>query len=199
MKNISKIIIVIILATNILFSSCKKSEQIEMTLSTKDDIENYSSGDRASWFVIVAVAYIIINISEGKYHKTTTYDPSTGNVIGIIEDCIGIGHCKIQVRSTHNGLSLSSEVFDEDYDCEGNAYFAKTSDNRLLLCVDNTRENEIIQDRLFYADSIEISRPLTIINGDVLKSLNYTPDTKIQIYGKYKTYNDGEKKYIIIN
>lgn len=201
MKKILKIVTIVILATNILFISCKKADITDLTINTNNSTESYSDSDsdKAAWFVIVAIAYIIVNISEGKYHKTTNYDPSTGAVIEIIEDCIGIGHCKMQARSAHNGLGLSSEAFDEDYDSEGNAYLAKTSDNKLLLCIDNTRENELFSNRFFYADSIEISRPLAIVNSEVLRSLNYSSDTKIKIHGKYKTYNDGEKKFIIIN
>ncbi len=199
MKKILKVVTIVMLATNILFISCKKAGLIDLTTNTNNSTESYSDSDKAAWFVIVAIAYIIVNVSEGKYHKTITFDPSTGAVIEIVENCTGIGHCKIQARSAHNGLGLSSEVFDDDYDSEGNAYLAKTSDNKLLLCVDNTRENELFSNRFFYADSIEISRPLAIVNSDVLRSLDYSSDTKIKIHGKYKTYNDGEKKFIIID
>lgn len=196
----AKRIIILILATNILLMSCKKSEDIESNILDKNDIECYNNNDRGILLpalAIVAIAKVIINLSEGQYYKITTMDPSTGATI-TEEGCRGIGHCKIQVRSAVSGNSLTPEEFDNDYDCEGFAYIAKTANNHMLLYIDNNRDNEIISKRLFYSDSISISRPLIINDKEVLRSLNHQSSKEIIIHGKYKTYNDGDKKFIII-
>lgn len=93
------------MATNILLLSCNKSENVESNILDKNDIECYNNNDRGIWlpaFTIIAIAKVIINLSEGQYYKITTMDPSTGTT-KTEEGCRGIWHCKIQVRSAVSG------------------------------------------------------------------------------------------------
>lgn len=70
--------------------SCKKSEDIESNILDKNEIECYNNNDRGILLpalAIVAIAKVIINLSEGQYYKITTMDPSTGAII-TEEGCI---------------------------------------------------------------------------------------------------------------
>ena len=199
MKNISlfnKTIIALLIAAIFFSTSCRKQEAAVKL----PDTNQAQTINRVPWIPIIAgVVYIIVHVTEGQYYKEVTYNPD-GSIASEKEGCKGMGSCSVrgEKQNAAGGYSpISSVVYGEDYDYEGDAQLIRTADDKILLMVGEQNNNTCYKN-FFYDKVIEISRPWIIDDPEVLDKLGRRNGKNITVQGKYEVYTFEDSKYIII-
>ena len=195
----NSIIACLVMSIILLTPACNKNRETQRLIE-KTNPQEIQVIEEVPWVPIIgALAYIIVHVTEGKYTSTTTTGPD-GSTTTTIE-CKGWGHCSIKGTTNSPGFSsnqsISSVDYGDDYDYTGSAQLVRTTDDRILLKIDNNEENSVVFNRFFYDKEILVSRPLIIDNYEVLQILNRK--NPVVIEGTYEVYHYRNWKYIVVD
>ena len=163
MKNLKSVLSVFTLAALLFLTACNKDAPLEIKEVNKTNI---SSEDRFPWLpVISGLVYIVVELSEGQYSKTTAPDGT------VTEKCSGVGNCGTHgtVQGTGNPLSTGETPgYASDY--FSNAILAKTHAGEVILGMDETAD-PATREKFFYSNEVYLSPAYTIDNPEVLEQL----------------------------
>lgn len=183
-----------------LTTACNKNESF-VPSDNKDQSELTTEKGPLKWIGIgIGVVIVIIAVTTGQYYERTfTFSDGSSYTE---KGCEGFGHCHMSAYlsgpGNTPGAAISSKQEDDGYDFMGSAQLIKTSTGRVLLKIDNTRDNEDMHQRFFYDSKLSFSQAFVIDNEQVLAQLGKSAKNPIVIKGEYDVYDSQDGKFIVI-